>query len=273
MADKEVSLTVIKATGILWIIGRAGRDLEFVEIVRESKLPKTVCYRLLHTLESERLVERNPDNGRFRIGPGLIELAGSAIGRNALRNQASRKLAELARITGDAVLLFIPYGRHAMCIDRFDGDCPVKPAGVEIGGLLPIHCGGAPFTILSHLPEPEVEAILAGPLTRMTPRTVTDPDCIRRHMAQVRAQGYAVGDEDAVEYVVAVGAPIFGGNHQVIGALSIGGIKPRYGDERITEIVTHVRKAAEELTMALGHARPATADERRAADRGHARLV
>ncbi len=269
MAEKDLSLTVIKATALLRIIGRAGRDLDFGDIVRASAMPKTVCYRLLHTLESEGLVERDADSGRFRIGPGLVELAGSAIGRNALRNQANRKLAELARITGDAVLLFIPYGRHAMCIDRFDGDCPVKPAGVEIGGLLPIHCGGAPFTILSHLPEGEVEAILAEPLAPMTARTLTDPALVRAHMAEVRAKGYAVGDEDAIEYVVAIGAPIFGSNRQILGALSIGGIKPRFGAERIGEIAALVRKAAGELTQSLGHARPATADERRAANRGH----
>lgn len=142
-----------------------------------------------------------------------------------------------------------------MCIDRMDGDYPVKAAGVEIGGLLPIHTGGAPFAMLSHVPDEAINALLMQPLPPGTARSDADPDSIRRRIKEVRRTGYAVGDEDAIEFVVAVGAPVFGQGDEVIGGISVGGIKPRYDEKRIAETAVLVRQAAAAISAGLRHVR------------------
>src|SRR5258708_166368 len=128
---RDVSTTVLKAVELLRAVARSKQGASLTELTAMTGLQKTVCHRLLRTLQQEALVERSSSNGSYRIGCGLIELAGSALGQNALRIQAARHLRDLARATGDVAMLFVPYGSHAMCIDRIDGDYPVKAPGVE----------------------------------------------------------------------------------------------------------------------------------------------
>lgn len=252
----DLSQTVQKAVRVLAVLHEAGEPLLFAEIAAASGFSRTACFRLLMTLEHEGLVARDADSNRYSIGQRIIEFAGHALGQSALRVQANPVLRALAVETGDAAMIFVPSGPMALCLDRMEGTSQIRTAGVDIGGKLPIHTGGAPFTLLAYLPEAEREAILAQPLPAITPRTVTDPDAIRRRAAEVRAAGYCIGDQDAIEHVVAIGAPIFGPGGRLLGAVSVGGITPRYRSARIREVTRLVLDAAARISTALGGQTP-----------------
>lgn len=248
----EFSQTVQKAIGLLSVIRENDADMDFTAIHRASGLGKTVCFRLLATLQHEGMVAKDAETNRYTIGPKVIELAGNALDRNALRVQANKVMRVLAHETGDAIMLFIPYGMDALCVDRMDGDAPVRPAGVDIGGKLPLHTGGAPFAILSHLRPPEQEQVLGGVLEAPTTKTVLDGAALREKMVEVRRNGYAVGDGDAIEHILAIGAPIFGPGERLLGAISVGGIKARYKAGRIRSMIPRVLDAADEISRSLG---------------------
>jgi DNA-binding IclR family transcriptional regulator len=248
----DISLTVQKAIHLLSEIGGGSSGIRLADLVQRSGLSKTVCFRLLTTLESEGMVMRDESSGGYVLGLKFIELAGRSLSRNTLRSQAAPIMDELARRTGDSVLLFIPSKLKAMCIERRDGDAPVRPQGADIGGCLEFNTGGAPLVILSYLPDDEREAFLAQELQKTTSRSIVDPDEIRKRIARVRRVGYAIGDEDAIEHVVAVGAPLFGHEQRLLGGLSIGGIKARYTPKRIREITEIVCEAADRISSKLG---------------------
>lgn len=252
----DLSQTVQKAVQILAVLHEAGEPLLLSEIVAASGFSRTACFRLLTTLEHEGLVARDGDSGRYSIGRRIIEFAGHALGQSALRTKANPVLRELAVQTGDAAMLFVPYGRAALCLDRMEGTSQVRTAGVDIGGKLPLHAGGAPFVLLSFLPEAERETILAQPLPAITARTITDPAAIRRRIIEVQAAGYCIGDQDAIEHVVAIGAPIFGPGGRLLGAVSVGGIKPRYRTARVREVTQRVLSAASRISGTLGGQAP-----------------
>lgn len=252
----DLSTTVQKAIGLLAEIGRAEGPLRLVDLVERSGLSKTVCYRLLATLESEGMVRRESAGGAYLPGLLLIELAGRSLAGNTLRSLAAPVMDEIARLTGDSVILFVPSSLAAMCIERRDGDAPIRPAGVDIGGSLQFNTGGAPMALLSFMPEEDRELFLAGPMPRPTGRSIANVRELRKRVEEVRKQGYAIGDEDAIEYVVAVGAPIFGRNQRLIGALSVGGIKPRYTPKKIREVAVIVCDATQRISSMLGGSSP-----------------
>lgn len=253
----EVSLTVQKAMALLAEIGNSEQPVRLADLVMRSKLSKTVCFRLVATLESEGMLMRDPGGAGYSLGLKFIELAGRSLAGNQLRSRAVPVMDDIARRTGDSVMLFVPGKSVAMCIARRDGDAPVRPAGVDIGGCLQLNTGGAPLAILSYLPKADRERFLKGALTRPTSRSVADRAQLAKRITQVQRKGYAVGDEDAIEYVVAVGAPIFGHGQQLLGALSVGGIKPRYTAGKIQEITVIVREATSRLSAMLGGSVPA----------------
>lgn len=254
--DTGLSKTLQKAMQLLTIVGESEKPVRLDEIVKRTGQSKTVCFRLLATLESEGMVVHAKRDG-YLLGPKLVELAGWSLNRNALRGHSSPILEKIVRQTGDTALLFIPVNDIALCVDRRDGDAPVRPAGADIGGRLRLHTGGAPFVLLSFLPADQQDAILARPLEQVTPKTVIDPRIVRENIDRVRRVGIAVGDEDAIDHVVAIGAPIFDVEGDVIGAVSVGGIKQRFTLERMREAAALLRSAAIDITARLGGTYPA----------------
>jgi IclR family acetate operon transcriptional repressor len=126
----------------------------------------------------------------------------------------------------------------------------------------PAHCTALGKALLAHLPEAEVDAIIAArPLVALTPRTLTDPAALAAALATVRAQGYAVDDEERTPGVICIAAPIRDHGGAVAAAVSVAGPAARLrqaGIERLAEIV---REAAAAMSERLG-APPALAGRR-----------
>lgn len=234
-ASKGESLLVRKAIAVLRLFGGGVESLGLQDVVAATGYSKTVCHRLLATLVSERFLVQSSETARYSLGPDLITLARSDITHARLLKAAEPALVSIAAKTGDVAILHVLDNGEALCIDRRDGDYPIRTAGVEVGGRLPLHCGGGPMALLSFAPAEVVDAVLAAPLRAATARTVVEPASVRRRIAAVRARGFAVGDEDLFDYVVAIGAPIIH-EGRLVAALSVGGIKPRYDADRIAEV-------------------------------------
>ena len=250
--EPEQSLSVKKAVSILRCFSHAVPERSLADIVRETGLPRTVCSRLLVTLEQEGLLNRDADTSQYRIAMPLFQMGSVALANVTVRSAATPVLSELSRRTSDTVCLVVEHGRSAICIDRIDGDFPIQQTALTMGKTMALHVGGAPFVLLSHMSSEHVEAVLREPLPRFTPSTVVDPIKIRKRIERVRKIGYAVGDEDAIEYLVAIGVPIFGYSGRVVAAFSVGGLKQRYPKDRIEEVAKLAIAAGEEISTRLG---------------------
>src|SRR5699024_5754699 len=70
------------------------------EIARRVRLHKSTVSRILSTLEQVDLVERDEVSGRFRLGIGVIGLAGPLLANLDVRRVAYTALAKLVELTG-----------------------------------------------------------------------------------------------------------------------------------------------------------------------------
>jgi len=246
-ADKDVSLSIVKAASILREVGASKDGRTLTEVVAATGISTTVCFRMLATLECERFVEKEEATGRYKLGFGLIALARHTLHQQVIGPLTAKMMLDAARELHDVALLMVPDGDRALCIDRKEGDAPIISLGTHIGSRPPMHCGGGPFAILAFSPDDFVDEYLSRPLEKSTPRTVTDPKKIRARIQEARARGYTIGDEDLFEHVVAIGVPIFGPTGTLLGSISVGGVKPQYSDKRIREVGEWLRKAARSL--------------------------
>ena len=91
-------------------------------------------------------------------------------------------------------------------------------------------------------------------LKRYTANTITDKELLKKNLAVIAEQGYAVDNEELDNGVRCVSAPIRDYTRRIIGAVSISGPSMRFSDERIEkELIPLVRKAAEEISAKLGY--------------------
>jgi DNA-binding IclR family transcriptional regulator len=234
---KDLSLSVVKASQILRVIGESDHGCTLTEIAQATRLGTTVCHRMLGTLVHERLVDKNPDDGRFRLGLGILAMAHKVQSHHPLVRAAAHLMSETVAYTEDIALLMVRDGDGVLCIDRKEGAFPVRSSGTQVGTRLPMHCGGAPLALLAFSADDYIERYLASQsLEKRTARTVTDPALVRREVERVRKRGYAIGNQDLFDYVVALGFPLFAPGGMLIGALSVGGVEQRYTPKRIKQI-------------------------------------
>lgn len=214
-------------------------------------LNRTTAYRLLSALQSEGMIER--DGPVYRLGPEIMALGARAAGTGHLRAAARLELVALAEETGETVTVevLVGRGRDVLILDEATGRHLVGTVP-SLGTRWPAHATSTGKVLLAHAPDEAIADFLSEPLDRLTPRTIVDPGAFRRELARVREKGHAVTWEEIELGFVAVSVPIRSASGEVVAALSVGGPKPRFPTDRVTELAARLPATAERISERLG---------------------
>ena len=179
--------------------------------------PRT-ARRLLQRLELEDYVM--PPAGarrRYHLTRRLAALGRQAIAHDELPRIAAPWVAALAGRTGRVATLWIPSYADVVCVLHADPDGPVPQA--MLGDLEPAHATAPGKALLGHR-DAWRESVLAQPLQRHTPRTLTDPRDLLAELGRIRSRGYAVDNGEHHQDVHAIAAPVFQVG-DAVGALAV----------------------------------------------------
>ena len=197
--------------------GHASHTLS--ELSRRTGLPLTTAHRLVGELERWGGLERGAD-GRYRIGLRLVELAALCPRGIGLRDVALPYMQDLYEATHQNVQLAVRDGLDGVYVERIAGRHAV-PVRTRIGAHWPLHATGVGLVLLAFAPPGVQEQVLAAPLARFTPHTITDPVRLRRVLAEVRRTGVALSDRQITDDAYSVGAPVTEPGGQCVAALSV----------------------------------------------------
>jgi IclR family KDG regulon transcriptional repressor len=243
----DVTLDVIE-----YLAASGQEPQRHAEIARQLGIHRNRAFRILKTLEERGYVEANSETRGYQLGLKFLEVGELVHERLDVGRVADRILMELAKKTGDVAQLLVLYRHSAVCIDSYRGDHRLQVAA-PIGQPLPLHIGASPKILLAHLPEQDRERILQSiELTRFTPNTITDRDELRHCLDEIRAQGYAVDEEDFEVGVYAVGAPVRDHCGRVVASITVTTPESRYSPQRRQELIEMVTNAASRVSARLG---------------------
>jgi DNA-binding IclR family transcriptional regulator len=242
--------SVDRAAAILEILARDG-EAGVTEIARELDVHKSTASRLLAALDRRELVAQDTARGKFRLGLGIVRLAG-AVGRRLDVVQQSRPVCRaLAQEVGETVNLAILSGCDALYLDHAAGPAALSPHSWA-GQRIPLHATSDGKVLLAYMPETELVECLMPPLARFTDRTVTEPAEFPPLLAEVRQRGFAIAVDEFEVGLTAVAAPIRDAEGDVVASVSASGPSFRIPAERIPAIAESVRRAAAEASRRLG---------------------
>jgi DNA-binding IclR family transcriptional regulator len=123
-------------------------------------------------------------------------------------------------VTRENVQLAVREGTEAVFVERIAGRSAV-PVLTRVGGRFALHATGVGLVLLAYAPIEVFDVVVAAGLTRYTRATVTDPDRLRRVLAEVRRNGYAVSRGAVTEDALSVAAPITDVRGGVVAAVSL----------------------------------------------------
>lgn len=207
--------------------GLAVGPVGVTELAERVDLPKSTVARILAALESEEAVTQVGIGGEYRLGEGLLDIAGATQpGRNLVAT-ARPHLIDLCDEAGEVAGVSVLDGRCVYYLDQVDTESEVQVRDWT-GELASLHTVASGLVLLAHYDEKQLEAYLRGPLTASTPWTVTDPDEIRNRLITIRSLGYAWVYEEFAEGINAVAAPIIEADGTVEAAVHIHGPAYRF---------------------------------------------
>ncbi|WP_448628244.1 IclR family transcriptional regulator [Geodermatophilus sp. URMC 64] len=206
---------------LLAVLGSFTRErpaLSLSDLARAAEVPLSTAHRLVGELCAWGALERD-DDGRYRVGLRIWELGALAPRGLGLREAALPFMEDLYEVTHENVQLAVRDDTEVVYVERFAGRDAVT-VYTRVGGRFALPPTGVGLVLLAHAPLEVQERVLAGPLQRHTPHTITDPRQLRRVLAEVRRTGVAVSDRQVTTDAVSVAAPIEQ-RGTVVAALSI----------------------------------------------------
>lgn len=250
MSDGSAGVqSVDRALTILEVLARVG-EAGVTEIAGELDVHKSTAFRLMSTLEAHRLVEQTTERGRYRLGVGVLRLAGATTARLDLVQEARPVCRQLAADTGETVNIAVLSESSALYLDQIAGSSALQPHN-WVGQHIPLHATSNGKVLLSGLDDQQVSDVL-GTLSRYTPTTITKKGKLREELAAVRERGYAVAVDELEEGLTAIAAPIRNAHGDVIASMSVSGPTFRLSEDRVAGVVPQLVEAAAEVSHRLG---------------------
>ncbi|MDY7106259.1 MAG: IclR family transcriptional regulator [Actinomycetota bacterium] len=244
--------SVDRAISVLEILARRG-EAGVSEVANELEVHKSTAFRLLGALEGRGLVEQAGERGKYRLGFGLIPLAGAVSGRLDVSRQGRPVVERLADQLGETINVAVLEEHYAVNVDQAHGPSNVATHN-WIGKLTPLHCTSSGKVLLAALTPKERKALLASVETEaLTPHTLTDAALLAA-LDGVAADGYALAIEEYEVGLNAAAAPIRDRTGAVVAALSVSGPAYRLDPEALRKLVPDVIAAADEISWRMGHA-------------------
>jgi IclR family transcriptional regulator, acetate operon repressor len=243
--------SVARALSVLEELAGGGA-LGVTELGRRLGVHKATASRLLSTLADHGLVQRDGGSEKYRLGLGLIHLAGAAMAGLDLVRQARPILEELAEHTRETVNLGVLDGDGVVYIDQITGQRSIVSMS-WIGRRTPLHCTSNGKVLLAFMSEEERARRLASPLEAMTVNTVIDADRLRSQLVEVRSRGYGQTIEELEEGLNAVAAPIRSVDGDVFAAVGVAGPAFRLRPMELPRIARITMDAAEAISRRLGY--------------------
>lgn len=256
-----------RSTGTVQSVERAIAILEFLarnewagvtDVGHALGVHKSTAFRLLNTLESRGLAERNLHTGKYRLGFGLVHLAHAVTVEHDVTRQAQVGCEWLAEHSEETVTLSVLEAYESVTIDQILSTSTVASRS-WLGRRTPLHCTAPGKVLLAALDDDERESIIAGPHERYTDFTIVDAEALREEIDHVRAHGYASTYQEFEEGLSAAASPVYGTDGSVVAAIGLSGPSYRLDEEQLAASAPIVREAAEKASAGFGYA--ATAEE------------
>ena len=253
---KNLVQTIERAAFIFEILSQSPGGLTLGELARQARLPKGTAHRLLASMAYVDFIRQEPTTKNYHLGFKLVDLGNILLSQIDLRTQAHSFLISLSETVKETVHLVVLDRNKALYIDKVD--LHPKASGLQmvsrLGARIPLHCSSVGKVLLAFMDSADAEKLISGEtLAQRTPNTITDAHKLRQHLAFVRANGYAIDDEENEEGIRCVAAPIRNGSGRVEAAMSISGPITRITMERIeTELKALICETANNISVRLG---------------------
>ena len=240
--------SVDRAAALIKAIADSPHSPTVNELATACGLNRSTAWRLLATLDSHGLIERDPISQRYSLGYAFLRIAAGA-DVDPLVRRARPVLEQLADETGETANLAVARRFSLVYVDQVDPAHVMAPNW--FGRTVPLHATSTGKAYLAFLPQEERDAVLPRRLERYTATTVTDRRKLGEELVAARRDGFAVCVGELEESLFGASAPVLSEQGRPVAVVSVWGTEHRLPRERLAEVGRRAVEAAAELRELL----------------------
>ena len=247
----KLNRTTQRTVEILKLVSKNPEGITLDDICEQLSLPKTSAYDIITTLEEMGMA--NVQKGQKQTY--TIGLTAYRIGINYTNNLdflgvIEPELKAFSREVGKTVFFGVRSDHEVVYICKFEPENPIITTAT-VGTKNPMYCTSLGKAILAYTDEGTRQQVTSRiTFRRKTDNTIMTLEALERELDRVKSQGYALDAREMEDHMECAGAPVFGPDNSVMGAISVSSLyKPGEDYEALGRLVS---KKAEEVSRLLG---------------------
>jgi IclR family pca regulon transcriptional regulator len=212
------------ARGIAVIRGftQQRRHLTIAQLSQRTGLPRAAVRRCLYTLAKLGYV--SSDDGRgYSLRPRVLALGHAYLSSTPLATMAQPLLDSISDQLHESSSMAVLEGDEILYVARSTTTTRLMSIDLGLGSRLPAYCSSMGRVLLADLPAAEIDAYLSRVnLVKLTHRTVSTASELKRVLATVQRQGYAIVDQELELGLRSIAVPVNDAAGRSIAAINVG---------------------------------------------------
>ena len=224
--------------------------LSVSEVAALSNMSRAAARRCLHTLAT--LGYARGQDGSYKLTPKTLSLGYAYLNASPIAQVAQPVLEEVSTRLHESCSMTVLEGNDIVYVARAAAQRIIS-VGLSVGSRLPVYCTSMGRVLLAFSSEAEVNSYLERvSLVRRTPQTIVEPALLRRELQRVRADEYAVVDQELELGLRSVAVPVRQRDGRAVAAINVGAQAARVDLQTMTrEYLPVLRAAAQDIGLAI----------------------
>ncbi|MCD2174793.1 IclR family transcriptional regulator domain-containing protein [Rhizobium sp. C4] len=218
--DRDLMGGLMKGLKVIEAFSAERTRLSIAEASEIAGLDRATTRRCLLTLAEGGYADY--DGKFFTLTPRVLRLGTGGLAAMPLPRVVQPLLDALSQEIGESTSVSILDGAEIVYVARA-AQRRVMSIALMPGSRLPAYCTSMGRVLLAALDPAEARAILASqPRPARTERTVTDLDALMEILADTRARGFAVIDQEVEIGLRSLAVPLVNARGATVAALNVG---------------------------------------------------
>jgi DNA-binding IclR family transcriptional regulator len=257
-ADKPVSEGIKKnqslrnALQILEGMTRIPTPARLQDIAQSLKMPQSTLLRFLNTFIDYGYVNQDQDTSCYYLTLKLAEIGSRVRDSFPFQNSLAKYVKQVAHQFNESASLCIEHDMQMVYVVTQDSSRMLQTLH-RIGRIAPMHATGVGKLHLLNYSDVQLKKLeekFGFPV--FTSHTITCLDSLKKELAQVRKQGYALDNEECEEGVRCIAVPVWNFSGEVAAGISLSAPVTRLDKDRTEQIIRYLKEVGAEASRELG---------------------
>ena len=252
--EKASNQSVAKLLQLITYLSESRFPMRLQDIATGTKIPQVTCLRYLTALIQEGYVFQDKDSGRYSMTWSICNLGDQVRAHRSLRAISSDIVNGLSATLDHGICLVVEHDMECMYLDCIYDSLAMGGTLIRIGKQTPLYAASSGKVLLTEYSENDLDRMIERKgFMALTPKTISSKEQLLAEITKVKAQGYAVDDEECELGLRCVAVPIIDYTGKAVAAVSsFGAVEVMTEKHMCEDVIPALQAAASELSFRMG---------------------